>query len=534
MRPDRMTTKSREAFQDGIARASRFGNPELQPEHLLAAMIDQEGGVGGPLLQKAGADASALRAAVARKVEGLPAGHRRRRARPVPPHAGGHPARRRGGEAAEGRVRVRRALPARHGPSRSRREGAPRTERWSRLREAAGRAGQRARHPAHHRPRSRGQVPGAGEVLPRPHRRRSQGKDGPGGRPRRGDPSRDAGPLPADEEQPGAHRRAGRGKDRHRRGDRATHRARRRAGVAEEQEALRAGHGGAGGRRQVPRRVRGATEGGPQGDRGIARADRALHRRASHHRGCGRRRGGDGCREPAEARPRARRAAMHRRDHARRVPQAHREGPGAGATVPARLRLAAHGRRYHRHPSRAEGALRSPSRHPHPGCRSGRRRDAQRPIRARPLPSGQGHRPGRRSRRQDQDGSRQHARGDRRHPAQDDAAADRSAGAEEGARPGEQGSPGGRQAPDRRARGEHQRHARPVAARAARSSSRSARSSPRSRPFVTRRRKRSAPAIWEGRRRSPTGESPSWRSASRRRGRPWRRSRRRRATCAKR
>jgi ATP-dependent Clp protease ATP-binding subunit ClpB len=72
MRPDRMTTKSREAFQDGIARASRFGNPELQPEHLLAAMIEQEGGVGGPLLQKAGADTTVLRAAVARKVDGLP------------------------------------------------------------------------------------------------------------------------------------------------------------------------------------------------------------------------------------------------------------------------------------------------------------------------------------------------------------------------------------------------------------------------------------------------------------------------------
>ena len=72
MRPDRMTTKSREAFQDGIGRASRFGNPELQPEHLLAAMLEQEGGVAGPLLQKAGADAAALRAAVARKVEGLP------------------------------------------------------------------------------------------------------------------------------------------------------------------------------------------------------------------------------------------------------------------------------------------------------------------------------------------------------------------------------------------------------------------------------------------------------------------------------
>jgi ATP-dependent Clp protease ATP-binding subunit ClpB len=72
MRPDRMTTKSRESFQDAISRASRFGNPELHPEHLLAATLDQEGGVAAPLLQKAGADISALRAAVARKIEGLP------------------------------------------------------------------------------------------------------------------------------------------------------------------------------------------------------------------------------------------------------------------------------------------------------------------------------------------------------------------------------------------------------------------------------------------------------------------------------
>jgi ATP-dependent Clp protease ATP-binding subunit ClpB len=67
-----MTTKSREAFQDAIGRASRFGNPELQPEHLLAAMLDQEGGVAAPLLQKAGAEVAVLRDAVAHRVEGFP------------------------------------------------------------------------------------------------------------------------------------------------------------------------------------------------------------------------------------------------------------------------------------------------------------------------------------------------------------------------------------------------------------------------------------------------------------------------------
>jgi ATP-dependent Clp protease ATP-binding subunit ClpB len=67
-----MTTKSREAFQDAIDRASRAGNPELQPEHLLLAMLEQDGGVGGPLLQKAGADVKALQAGVQRRLDGYP------------------------------------------------------------------------------------------------------------------------------------------------------------------------------------------------------------------------------------------------------------------------------------------------------------------------------------------------------------------------------------------------------------------------------------------------------------------------------
>jgi ATP-dependent Clp protease ATP-binding subunit ClpB len=72
MRPERMTTKSREAFQDAIDRASRFGNPELQPEHLLAAMLDQDGGVAAPLLQKAGADLPGLLEDVSKAVEAFP------------------------------------------------------------------------------------------------------------------------------------------------------------------------------------------------------------------------------------------------------------------------------------------------------------------------------------------------------------------------------------------------------------------------------------------------------------------------------
>ena len=72
MRPDRLTTKSQEALRDGVDIASRKGNPELVPEHVLLAMLAQEGGVAGPLLQKAGADLKALEAQFTKKVEGLP------------------------------------------------------------------------------------------------------------------------------------------------------------------------------------------------------------------------------------------------------------------------------------------------------------------------------------------------------------------------------------------------------------------------------------------------------------------------------
>jgi ATP-dependent Clp protease ATP-binding subunit ClpB len=72
MRPDRMTTKSREAFQTAIDEASRAGHPELQPEHLLAAMLEQEGGVAAPLLQKAGVDVDALAKAVGLRLERYP------------------------------------------------------------------------------------------------------------------------------------------------------------------------------------------------------------------------------------------------------------------------------------------------------------------------------------------------------------------------------------------------------------------------------------------------------------------------------
>jgi len=72
MRIDRLTSKSQEALQSAAADASRRGNPELIPEHLLVAILEQEGGVGAALAQRAGADPAAFAKELKARIEGLP------------------------------------------------------------------------------------------------------------------------------------------------------------------------------------------------------------------------------------------------------------------------------------------------------------------------------------------------------------------------------------------------------------------------------------------------------------------------------
>ncbi len=61
------TTKSQEALGDAIAQASAAGNPQVEPAHLLNALLTQGGGVADGLLDAVGAD----RAALGRSVRGL-------------------------------------------------------------------------------------------------------------------------------------------------------------------------------------------------------------------------------------------------------------------------------------------------------------------------------------------------------------------------------------------------------------------------------------------------------------------------------
>jgi len=72
MRPDRMTTKSQEPFRAAADLASRRGNPEITPEHLIQAMFEQEGGIALPIFIKAGGDADALLGRVDEYVAKLP------------------------------------------------------------------------------------------------------------------------------------------------------------------------------------------------------------------------------------------------------------------------------------------------------------------------------------------------------------------------------------------------------------------------------------------------------------------------------
>jgi ATP-dependent Clp protease ATP-binding subunit ClpB len=69
---DRMTTKTQEALRGALDIASRRGNPELLPEHLLLAALEQQDGIAQPLVQKAGARPSELAAELKRKLETLP------------------------------------------------------------------------------------------------------------------------------------------------------------------------------------------------------------------------------------------------------------------------------------------------------------------------------------------------------------------------------------------------------------------------------------------------------------------------------
>ncbi|XXT58808.1 ATP-dependent chaperone ClpB [Sorangium sp. So ce590] len=67
-----MTTKAQEAIREAVDFGSRRGNPELYPEHIVRAIVGQDGGVGAPLVQKAGADPAGLLRLLDAKIDTYP------------------------------------------------------------------------------------------------------------------------------------------------------------------------------------------------------------------------------------------------------------------------------------------------------------------------------------------------------------------------------------------------------------------------------------------------------------------------------
>ena len=62
---DKLTQKLQEALQAAQGLASKSSHPELRSTHVLLALLQQEGGIATPILQKAGVDVPMLKAAVA-------------------------------------------------------------------------------------------------------------------------------------------------------------------------------------------------------------------------------------------------------------------------------------------------------------------------------------------------------------------------------------------------------------------------------------------------------------------------------------
>jgi ATP-dependent Clp protease ATP-binding subunit ClpB len=72
MQAERFTIKSQEALEAAQRLAAERRNPQTRPEHLLAVLLEQDGGVVVPVLRKLGVDPAAVRATLGPALEALP------------------------------------------------------------------------------------------------------------------------------------------------------------------------------------------------------------------------------------------------------------------------------------------------------------------------------------------------------------------------------------------------------------------------------------------------------------------------------
>src|SRR5450755_4659406 len=72
IRWDKLTVKAQEAMQRANDLASEHGNPELQPVHILAALLEDHEGIVAPLLERVGLQVPAVQAEAMAQIERLP------------------------------------------------------------------------------------------------------------------------------------------------------------------------------------------------------------------------------------------------------------------------------------------------------------------------------------------------------------------------------------------------------------------------------------------------------------------------------
>ena len=72
IRWDKLTVKAQEAMQRANDLASEHGNPEVQPVHILAALVEDHEGIVAPLLERVGLHANAVQAEAMHEIEKLP------------------------------------------------------------------------------------------------------------------------------------------------------------------------------------------------------------------------------------------------------------------------------------------------------------------------------------------------------------------------------------------------------------------------------------------------------------------------------
>src|SRR5437773_1399492 len=72
IRFDKLTLKGQEALQAAQSHAQEKGNPQVTPEHLLWALVEQKDGVVLPILQKLGVNLQVLARDLAGAVDRLP------------------------------------------------------------------------------------------------------------------------------------------------------------------------------------------------------------------------------------------------------------------------------------------------------------------------------------------------------------------------------------------------------------------------------------------------------------------------------